>query len=106
MRMTAISTLLLAIGGLLALYGCGQKGPLYLPDKNPSEVGRAVPPPPQSRLPVPAPTPQPQSAPEQTIPGSLAQPIVTPVQDTPVRDANPQPPPKKNTNDSDPPAPQ
>jgi hypothetical protein len=104
MRMTTTSALLLATGGLLALCGCGQKGPLYLPDRNPSVVGGGVPPPAQSRLAVPAPAPQPQSAPEQTIPGSPAQPIVTSVQDPPGRDAHPQQPPKKNSNDSDAPA--
>jgi predicted small lipoprotein YifL len=104
MRMTANWALLLATSGMLALCGCGQKGPLYLPDRNPSVVGGGVAPPAQSRLAVPAPAPQPQSAPERTIPGSPARPIVTPVQDAPARDANPQPPPKKNSNDSDSPA--
>ena len=105
MRMNAISARLLAGGALLALCGCGQKGPLYLPDKNPSVVGGGVPPPAQSRLAVPAPAPLPQSAPEQTVPGSPAQPIVAPLQDAPARDANPQQPPKKNSPDTDPPAP-
>jgi Prokaryotic lipoprotein-attachment site len=101
MRFSALS---LATSALLALGGCGQKGPLYLPDRNPSVVGGGVPPPAQSRLAVPAPAPQPQSAPEHTIPGSPAQPIVTPAQDAPPRDKQAQQPPKKNSNDSDQPA--
>ena len=98
------SALFLAISALLVLGGCGQKGPLYLPDRNPSVVGGGVPPPAQSRLAVPAPAPQPQSAPEHTIAGSPAQPIVTPAQDAPPRDKNPQQPPKKDPNESDQPA--
>ena len=99
------STLVLA-ATLLALGGCGQKGPLYLPDRNPSVVGGGVPPPAQSRLAVPAPAPQPQSAPEQTIPGSPAQPLLTPVQNAPPRDTHAQQPPKRDSTDSDSPAPQ
>lgn len=106
MRMVTSSGLFLATSVLLALCGCGQKGPLYLPDRNPSVVGGGVPPPAQSRLAVPAPAPQPQSAPEHTISGTPAQPIVTPAQDPPGRDAHAQQPPKKNANDSDSPAPQ
>jgi hypothetical protein len=101
----AASTLLLATA-VLALGGCGQKGPLYLPDRNPSVVGGGVPPPAQSRLAVPAPAPQPQSAPEQTIPGSPAQPLVTPMQNAPPRDVHVEPPPKRDSADSDSPAPQ
>lgn len=104
MRTITSSALLTALSALPALYGCGQKGALYLPDKNPSVVGAGVPPPAQSRLAVPAPAPQPQSAPEQTIPGSPAQPIVTSAQAPPGRDTHPQLPPKKDSNASDPPA--
>ena len=105
MRVSASSSaVLLASGALLVLGGCGQKGALYLPDRNPSVVGGGVPPPAQSRLAVPAPAPQPQSAPEHTIAGSPAQPIVTPVQDAPAHDKDPQPRPKKDPNGSDPPA--
>jgi predicted small lipoprotein YifL len=45
----------LAAGAALALAGCGQKGPLYLPDKN-------------ARVITTTPAPQPQSAPEQAPP--------------------------------------
>ena len=104
MRTITLSSSFLGTVALLALCGCGQKGPLYLPDRNPSVVGGGVPPPAQSRLHVPAPAPQPQSAPEQTIPGSPAQPIVTPAEEAPPRDKQPQPPPKKDSKDNDSPA--
>jgi hypothetical protein len=106
MKATVSTSTLILATTLLALGGCGQKGPLYLPDRNPSVVGGGVPPPAQSRLAVPAPAPQPQSAPEQTIPGSPAQPLVTPVQDAPARDVHPQQPPKRDSADNDSPAPQ
>ena len=105
MKAIVSTSTLLCAAALLALGGCGQKGPLYLPDRNPSVVGGGVPPPAQSRLAVPAPAPQPQSAPEQTIPGSPAQPLVTP-QAAPPRDTHSQPPPKRDSADSDSPAPQ
>lgn len=42
---------LIAIVIAIALSGCGQKGPLYLPDKTPPQQ------PPHSDLPTPTPTP-------------------------------------------------
>lgn len=106
MKATVSASTLLVATAVLALGGCGQKGPLYLPDRNPSVVGGGVPPPAQSRLAVPAPAPQAQSAPEQTIPGSPAQPLVKPVQNAPPRDTHAEQPPKRDSADSDSPAPQ
>jgi predicted small lipoprotein YifL len=73
MRVTAA----VALGATLALWGCGQKGPLYLPDKSagvvttsapaqtaPERVPVAEP----TSVPQPAPVPQPQSAPEPAAP--------------------------------------
>lgn len=91
---------LLALGGSLALCACGQKGPLYLPDRNPSVVG-GVPPPAQSRVAVPAPAPQPQSAPEQTVPGTPAPPLAVPVQEPPSSDAHTGHPSKGDPDESD-----
>jgi predicted small lipoprotein YifL len=81
-----------AAAALLTLAACGQKGPLYLPDKNASVVGGGVPPPAQSGPAVPAPAPQPQSTPEQTLPGTPAEPLSTP----PPQDAQPAPPPPRD----------
>jgi hypothetical protein len=96
----------LAAGATLTLSACGQKGALYLPQRNGTVVGgSSVPPPAQSGPAMPAPAPQPQSAPGQTIPGTPAQPLTTPprdaAQDPPPRNAQPGQPPKKNPDDSD-----
>jgi len=95
----------LGAGALLVLTACGQKGPLYLPEKNAS-VMRA-PPPAQSGPAVPAPAPQAQSAPGQTIAGTPAQPLSEPPTAAPPA-AAPAPPnstPKKD-DDGDPQTPQ
>ncbi|HEX9138285.1 MAG TPA: lipoprotein [Steroidobacteraceae bacterium] len=47
----------LGIAVLLQAGGCGQKGPLFLPDKNKSAV------PPPAAAPAPAPAPAPETAP-------------------------------------------
>jgi predicted small lipoprotein YifL len=93
MRRVAIATAL-GSGALLALSGCGQKGPLYLPDKNASVI--RAPPPAQSGPAVPAPAPQSQSAPGQTIAGTPAQPLTEPPAAAPPPAASPASPPKKN----------
>lgn len=59
----------LAASAALLLAGCGQKGPLYLPEKGGTVVtapGQAPPPPPvpAGQPSTPSPAPQPQSAPE------------------------------------------
>ena len=53
------------LAATLALAGCGQKGPLYLPEK-PGAVVTAPPPPPAApgQPPQPSPAPGPQSAAE------------------------------------------
>jgi predicted small lipoprotein YifL len=54
LRLTAA----LALGAALTLSGCGQKGPLYLPDKKKGTVvtgGAAAPAQPASAQPTPAP---------------------------------------------------
>jgi predicted small lipoprotein YifL len=108
--MIASLTRICAACALLILCACGQKGALYLPQKNGTVVsGAGVPPPAQSGPAVPAPAPQPQSAPEQTIPGTPAQPLTTPPQDgsqvapPPPRDTQQAAPPKRNhdADDSD-----
>ena len=96
MRMTASVVRWLVTGALLTLAACGQKGPLYLPDRNASVVGGGVPPPAQSAPAVPAPAPQPQSTPEQTLPGAPAEPLATPPQG-----AQPPPPPPPRDKDHD-----
>jgi len=76
--------------GALLLAGCGQKGPLYLPDRGaavvtaPPATTPAPPPPPASpgQPPEPAPAPQPQSTAEPP-PADMA------------------PPPKKSDKDED-----
>jgi predicted small lipoprotein YifL len=64
MRIAAVRlTAVVAVGALLALSGCGQKGPLYLPDKKKGTVvtgGAAAPAQPVSAPPAPAPTTEPQ----------------------------------------------
>ena len=68
-----------AVAAALLLGGCGQKGPLYLPEKK----GAVVTSPAQSSAPVPAPSgqppvrspaPQPQSTPEPASPSGTATP--------------------------------
>jgi predicted small lipoprotein YifL len=92
----------LVAGAVLTLAGCGQKGPLYLPDKNATVVGGSVPPPAQSGPAVPAPAPQPQSAPEQTIAGTPPQPVTLPPAAAPptAAPAPPGTPPKKDDGDT------
>jgi len=97
MRMTASVVRWLVTGALLTLAACGQKGPLYLPDRNASVVGGGVPPPAQSAPAVPAPAPQPQSTPEQTLPGTPAEPLATP----PPQGTQPAPPPPRNKDHDD-----
>ena len=68
---------------LLVLAGCGQKGPLYLPEKGGTVVtapAASAPaagpetPAPYGQPPEPAPAPQPQSAPEPPPSGTTAPP--------------------------------
>lgn len=69
LRLTAV----VAVGAMLALSGCGQKGPLYLPDKKKGTVvtgGAAAPAQPVSVQPTPAPEAQP--APGLTLPPTPA----------------------------------
>jgi len=59
----------LAAAAALTLVGCGQKGPLYLPEKGGAAVtapAETPPPPatPPGQPPRPSPAPQPQSTPE------------------------------------------
>jgi predicted small lipoprotein YifL len=75
-RVCAAAAALTVSAGLL-LGGCGQKGPLYLPEKR----GTAVTSPPSPPAPVPAgqpqqpsPAPQPQSTPESPPPGAAPPP--------------------------------
>jgi predicted small lipoprotein YifL len=57
-----------ALGAALLAAGCGQKGPLYLPDRNAPVVTAPAT---QSQ---PAPATQPQPAPAQPVPASPAHP--------------------------------
>jgi predicted small lipoprotein YifL len=59
-----------AVAATLALAGCGQKGPLYLPEKPGTVVTSPAatppaPPPAPGQPPQPSPAPQPQSTSEQ-----------------------------------------
>lgn len=67
MRIAALRlTAVVAVGAMLALSGCGQKGPLYLPDKKKGTVvtggagGAAAPAQPVSAPPTPSPATEPQ----------------------------------------------
>ena len=64
MRISALRlTAVVAVAAMLALSGCGQKGPLYLPDKKKGTVvtgGAAAPAQPVSAPPTPAPATDPQ----------------------------------------------
>jgi predicted small lipoprotein YifL len=68
MRIAALRlTAVMAVGAMLALSGCGQKGPLYLPDKKKGTVvsgGAAAPAQPVSAPPTPAPQPQKKDSPD------------------------------------------
>ncbi len=68
-----------AVCAALVLAGCGQKGPLYLPEKGGAVVTTPAqaPPPtptPAGQPPEPSPVPQPQSAPEPPPPGTASPP--------------------------------
>ena len=52
---------LAALFAAALLWGCGQKGPLYLPDKNPAVV--TAPPSPPATAPAEGPAVQPQASP-------------------------------------------
>ena len=56
------------VGGCVAAAGCGQKGALYLPDKNASVVTRPA----NSGATTSAPATQPAPAPTNTTPGAAA----------------------------------
>jgi len=62
MRISALRlTAVVAVAAMLALSGCGQKGPLYLPDKKKGTVvtgGAAAPAQPVSAPPAPTTEPQ------------------------------------------------
>ena len=67
----------LTVSAVLLLGGCGQKGPLYLPEKSATAV--TTPPSPPAPVPAgqpqqPSPTPQPQSPPESPAPGAAPPP--------------------------------
>jgi len=63
-----------AAAALTVLTGCGQKGALYLPDKN-AAVVTSAPPPPESPTPsAPAPQPPAEAAPAPSSPESPAPP--------------------------------
>jgi predicted small lipoprotein YifL len=84
-------TVILVVGAALAITACGQKGPLYLPEKSAAVVtGPAAAPAAPQSAPAPAP-PAPAPAP-QTIPAQSA-----PAQPTPATAA---PQKKKNGEDS------
>ena len=64
-----------AVAGVaVTLAACGQKGPLYLPDKGGAVVTSPVP----SAAPPPAPAAPPQSAPNQPAQSAPEQPTQTP----------------------------
>jgi predicted small lipoprotein YifL len=65
-----------ALGAALLAAGCGQKGPLYLPDRNAPVVTAPAtqPQPAPATQPQPAPATQPQPAPAQPVPASPAHP--------------------------------
>ena len=81
------------IGACGLVAGCGQKGPLYLPDKNASVVTRPA----SSGATTSAPAAQPGSAPANTPSGAAA-----PNGDTapPVAPTPTKPPQDKNSDDS------
>jgi predicted small lipoprotein YifL len=87
-------TWILAAGAALATAGCGQKGPLYLPDKNASVITRPAAP--QGQTP-PAPTGAPQPAPQGQTPQA---PTGTP-QPAPPGQTPPAPTPPKQPQDKD-----
>jgi hypothetical protein len=65
-----------AASAALMLAGCGQKGPLYLPEKGATAVtnpaGPPPAPPPAGQPAEPSPAPQPQSAPEPPPTGTAS----------------------------------
>jgi len=65
---------LLAGGAALLLAGCGQKGALYLPDKNAQVVTIPAAPPTPTQSAPSQPAPEPQSAPASTPPATPAPP--------------------------------
>jgi predicted small lipoprotein YifL len=71
MRPATRPLVLLAGAALLAMLGgCGQKGPLYLPEKNPAVITppAAPPAPAPAQAQAPTETPPPQAAPDQPPP--------------------------------------
>jgi len=84
--------------GAVVLAGCGQKGPLYLPERGgavvtaPPAATPAPPPPPASpgQPPQPSPAPQPQSTAEPAPADTAAPPKKSD------KDEDPQTPPTKN----------
>jgi diaminopimelate decarboxylase len=81
----------LAASVALALAGCGQKGPLYLPEK-----GGAVVTSPAATPPAPPPAPVPPGQPQEPAP--TAEPQSTP---EPSPTTTPAAPPKKSDQDQD-----
>jgi predicted small lipoprotein YifL len=69
------ATWIVIVGGSVVVAGCGQKGPLYLPDKNASVVTRpagstnTAP----ATTPAPTTTTPPTTAPDQTSPQQTPQ---------------------------------
>ena len=67
-RLRLVAAATVAGCAALTLAGCGQKGPLYLPEKGATAVtnpaGPPPAPPPSGQPPEPSPAPQPQSTPE------------------------------------------
>ena len=81
--------ILLALAAAVPLSGCGQKGPLYLPDHKPQAVT------PAAAAPAPAPAASPVPAPDS--------PQAAPAPDNTQAPAAPGTPPKKNQDDGTPP---
>lgn len=64
----------LTVSAALLLGGCGQKGPLYLPEKSGTAVTSPPAPVPAGQPQQPSPAPQPQSTPESPPPGAAPPP--------------------------------
>jgi predicted small lipoprotein YifL len=78
LRLRVVAAASVAGWAALALAGCGQKGPLYLPEKGGAAITNPAPPPPaptpSGQPPQPSPAPQPQSTPEPPPSGTAPPP--------------------------------
>jgi predicted small lipoprotein YifL len=99
-----------AVSAALVVAACGQKGPLYLPEKGGHVVttSATTASPGQSAPRQPSPTPQAQSAPETTLTPALPARTQPPAAQPPAAQPAPATPPprKKSDSDSDSQAPQ